>query len=309
MSKIGIGVDIGGSHIVCCAIDMASGQPIAHTHAEEKVNNKGSKDEILETWAKAINKTIEKIDIASLAGIGFAMPGPFKYKTGVAMFEGTDKYEKLYNVDIKANLSPFLSVKDIEMRFMNDASAFAVGTTWFGEAKNTERSISITLGTGFGSALIDRDLPVVKRGDAPEHGCFWHLPYKDAIADDYFSTRWFVNSYERLTGIKIKGVKEVAMKAEEGNQFNDLFIEFGENMADFMITWLKKFKPEVLVIGGNVSRAFDLFYPSFRDKLVENDIQLKVEISKLMEDAALIGSARLFDESFWEKVKDDLPEI
>ncbi len=309
MSKIGIGVDIGGSHIVCCAIDMASGQPIGDTHAEEKVNNKGTRDEILKTWAMAINKTIATIDVAALAGIGFAMPGPFRYKVGVAMFEGTDKYEELYNVDIKAHLSPFLSVQNIEMRFINDASAFAVGTAWFGEAKDSKRSISITLGTGFGSALVDNDLPVVVREDAPEHGCFWPIPYKEGIADDYFSTRWFVNAYEQLTGEKVKGVKEVAMKAEKGNQFDALFIEFGENMADFMIPWLKKFKPEILVIGGNVSRAFDLFYPSFKEKLEENGIELKVEISKLMEDAALIGSARLLDESFWEKVKEDLPEL
>ena len=41
----------------------------------------------------------------------------------------------------------------------------------------------------------------------------------------------------------------------------------------------------------------------------ENDIPTRIAISGLMEDAALIGSARLFEESFWNKVKDGLPSL
>jgi glucokinase len=308
MKNIGIGVDIGGSHIVCCAIDMSSGQPIEGTEVEEKVDNKGTKEEIFETWAKALNGTIKTIDTDSLIGIGFAMPGAFNYKTGVASFEGTEKYGQLYDVNVKEELPKYLDVENAELRFINDASAFAVGEAWFGKAKESKGSISITLGTGFGSAFVENDIPVVERDDVPSSGCFWHLPYKDGIADDYFSTRWFVNSYEEMTGQKASGVKDVAVAAAEGGQAQELFDEFGRQMGDFLIPWLKKFKPEALVIGGNVSKAFDLFYPSFHKQLQANSIELNVFVSELMEEAALIGSARLLDENFWAKVKDDLPE-
>jgi glucokinase len=79
-------------------------------------------------------------------------------------------------------------------------------------------------------------------------------------------------------------------------------------MGEFILPWLKKFKPDTLVVGGNVSKAFGLFYPAFNSYLEANEVKQNVVVSELMEEAALIGSARLLDENFWKKVKDDLPE-
>ena len=308
MNKIGIGVDIVGSHIVSCAIDMSTGKPVHGTEFEEKVNSKGTKIEIFETWAQAINATIGAVDLSSILGIGFAMPGAFNYKTGVAFYEGIDKYENLYDVNVKKELPEYLSNNSLALRFMNDASAFAAGEAWYGKAKDDYSSISITLGTGFGSAFIENGIPIVNIPDVPLHGCFWHLPYKKGIADDYFSTRWFVKSYEKLTGHKASGVKEVAIDAANGGESQIIFDQFGNAMGEFLLPWLIKFKPSTLVIGGNVSKAFDLFYPALEKHLQENEIKLKVVVSELMEESALIGSARLLDENYWQKVKDDLPE-
>lgn len=95
--RIGIGVDIGGSHISCCAVDLNSGKPLVGTQFETRVNNKASKDDIFQTWAKPINLAIEALHDATITGIGFAMPGAFNYKKGIALFEGNDKYEHLFN--------------------------------------------------------------------------------------------------------------------------------------------------------------------------------------------------------------------
>lgn len=308
MKKVGIGVDIGGSHIVSCAVDMTVGKPIKGTLAEGKVNNKGTKEEVFETWGRVINTTMKAVGVDLVDGIGFAMPGAFNYNTGVAYYEGNDKYEQLYRVNVKEEFSAYLDKEGLNLRFINDATAFAIGEAWFGLAKGSQRSVSITLGTGFGSALIEHDVPVVHREDVPEEGCFWHLPFRDGMADDYFSTRWFVNSYEKITGEKVPGVKEVAGQAASREDVNQLFVQFGENMAGFLIPWFKKFKPEVLVVGGNVSRAFDLIQPAFERMISENGIDLKIGISSMMEESALVGSARLLDDVFWDKVKDNLPE-
>lgn len=308
MKNVGIGVDIGGSHIVSCAVDMASGKPIEGTLCEGKVNNKGTKQEVFETWARVINTTMGAAGSNLVDGIGFAMPGAFNYKTGVAYYEGNDKYEQLYGVNVKEEFPEYLDKEGVNLRFINDATAFAVGEAWFGLAKGSQRSVSITLGTGFGSALIEEGVPVVKREDVPEEGCFWHLPFRDGMADDYFSTRWFVNSFESLTGEKVPGVKEVAGLASEREDVNRLFVEFGENMADFLMPWFEKFEPQILVVGGNVSRAFGLIQPAFERVIGEKGIDLKIAISSMMEESALVGSARLLDDGFWDRVKDNLPE-
>ncbi len=302
-----IGVDIGGGHILSAAIDTAEGKILDETRSYVKVDNKGTTDEIMKTWSKGLNMTLSKIDTDRLAGIGFAMPGPFNYKTGLAMFERNDKYEALYNVNVVDELRGLLSVPDISMRFLNDATSFAVGVSWLGKAQNFKKSISITLGTGFGSAYIEDGLPIVEREDVPEHGCFWYLPFKDGIADDYFSTRWFLKEYKDVMGGEASGVKEIAEAAREDAATKAIFDTFGKNMGEFFVPWLKKFPADIIVMGGNVSGAFDLFSDSLKDVLIRNNINTVLAVSELLEDAALIGSARLFEEDFWQKVKDSLP--
>ena len=305
---IGIGVDIGGSHICCCAVDLTSGKPLAGTQFEAQVNNKASKEEIFQTWAKPINQAIGALDGSPISGIGFAMPGAFNYKKGIALFEGNDKYEHLYDIHVKQEFAPYLAASNIKLRFINDASAFAVGIAWFGKAKAYKKSIALTLGTGFGASFIEEEIPVVEGPDVPLHGSLWHLPFKDGIADDYFSTRWFVNTYEKRTNHNLQGVKEIAEKARDDDQTRQLFVEFGENLAEFLIPWLHKFDPGILVLGGNISRSWFLIEHSFQQKLIENNLRVKVATSSLMEEAALIGSAKLLDEEFWVRVKNELPE-
>jgi len=304
-----IGTDIGGGHILSAAIDTLEGKIIEPSRAYVKVNNKASREEILKTWAQALNLSIGKVDASKLAGIGFAMPGPFDYKTGLAMFEGNDKYEALYGVNIREELPAFLAVPGLALRFMNDATSFAVGVSWLGEAKGYSRVIAITLGTGFGSAYVEDGIPVVNREDVAGQGCFWHLPYKEGIVDDYFSTRWFVKEYARLTGEKVQGVKEIAEAAEKSEAARGIFRAFGRSLGEFFVPWLRLFPADILVMGGKAAHAFDLFGGALQAVFRENGIPARIAVSGMMEDAALIGSARLFDEAFWEKVEADLPVL
>ena len=58
------------------------------------------------------------------------------------------------------------------IRFMNDASSFAVGEAWAGSASKFNRSLSITLGTGFGSAFISNRIPIVDGPEVPKTGLY-----------------------------------------------------------------------------------------------------------------------------------------
>ena len=103
---------------------------------------------------------------------------------------------------------------------MNDASSFAVGEAWAGSATKVKRSLSITLGTGFGSAFISDRIPIVDGPLVPKIGCVYHLPYRDGIADDYFSTRGFWAGIRNITGKELKGVKELAELASSDKDSN-----------------------------------------------------------------------------------------
>lgn len=190
---------------------------------------------------------------------------------------------------------------------MNDVSAFAVGEALVGKASSAGRSMSITLGTGFGSAFIDQKIPICDGPEVPRLGCVYHLPYGDNIADDYFSTRWFLGSYKKLTGKTLSGVKELSDLAETDETVLKLFTEFGNNLGRFLAPWLIKFRAEIIVVGGNISNAYKFFGQTFEESLRREGCSCQVALSELKEDAAFIGSAWLLDEKFWKDIQHALP--
>lgn len=306
--NLAIGVDIGGSHITCAAVDLQSGKILKDTLAEREVNNQAQASAIISTWSDALSESLGRIPPENVKGIGFAMPGPFDYVKGICYIRGVAKYENLYGFNISDAISSSLDVPDgFLIRFMNDVSAFAVGEAVVGKASQYKRSMSVTLGTGFGSAFISDRIPIVDGPEVPKLGCVYHLPYKEGIADDYFSTRWFIRNYKKLTGRDIKGVKELSELYSSDTNVKELFGIFANDLAVFLAPWLMKFKAEILVIGGNISHAYNLFGSRFEEQLHKEKCTCKVALSELKEDAALFGSAWLLDDSFWKSVQHALP--
>jgi glucokinase len=306
--NIALGVDIGGSHITSGAVDLSSGIVLRNTLSEREVDSNDQAYSIISSWGACIRETLEKVKTENIKGLGFAMPGPFDYVNGVALFKGVPKFENLYGFSISDAIRSTIEVPDdFPVRFMNDASAFAVAESWTGKAKGTKRSVAITLGTGFGSAFIEGNIPVVDGQDVPKMGCVWHLPFHDGIADEYFSTRWFVKEYAAISGITVSGVKELAEKVQLDLLAGVVFKEFGVNLATFLAPWLMRFGAEVLVIGGNISHAWNLFGDPFTKMLAEYGCHTRTEISDLKEDAALLGSAYLLEDKFWKSVQHALP--
>lgn len=302
--RFAIGVDVGGSHVSCTAYDLDQKQLLENTHAENDLDNHGQPAEIIEVWGKTIRKTMELAGTENIVGIGFAMPGPFDYEKGISKFTGQNgKYENTYGLNVPVELRKYLDLNDnFKIRFINDATAFAIGEDQVGMAKDFAHSLSVTLGTGFGSAFIKTGLPIVDGVEVPENGCLWHLPFEDGIADDYFSTRGLINRFQKSSGKQFSGVKEIAELATNDSLAQDLFNDFGEKMGLFLRPWIEKFGMEAFVIGGNISKAYPLFGNSLNSYLKNNNLNLEVFISELKENASFIGAATLVDDSFYPKV-------
>lgn len=299
-----VGVDIGGSHISSVVVDVNSGNMLKNSLAEVDVDNKASANEILDKWAAAISESIFSIDRTQLIGIGLAVPGPFDYKNGVALLKNVAKYDSLYGINVGDELKKRLDFPaDFPFRYSNDALSFAIGECWGSKASGYKNVVAITLGTGFGSAFLSNGVPVIEGDRVPESGYVYHIPYKEGIADDYFSTRWFLGEYKRRTGITCSGVKEIADRVGNDEAAKTLFDDFGSNLANFLVPVLATFDADCLVIGGNISRAYPLFSAAFQRVLCERNINIEIMISELMESAAMVGSARLLDEEFWTKME------
>lgn len=306
--NIAIGADVGGSHISCAAVDLSTRTIIRETLTGMKVDTNRPAGEVIGGWAGALQNTMSKVPAASIKGIGFAMPGPIDYLNGVCFIKGQAKFENLYGMNLTDALRGEMKLPDgFPLRYINDASAFSVGEAWAGGAAGAEKSLSITLGTGFGSGFVHNRLPVVNGPDVPPTGAVYSLPFKGEIVEEWISTRWFLRTYKKNTGKDVAGVKELADMAHTDAAIMALFTEFGINLGLFLSDWLKRFGAEVLVIGGNISHAYSLFGKALDDTLRENNCKCRVVTSVLREDAALMGSAYLLDDEFWNSVKNILP--
>jgi len=83
-----------------------------------------------------------------------------------------------------------------------------------------------------------------------------------------------------------------------------LFIEYGSNMGEFLAPWIRKFDAEVIVIGGNITGAFRLFGDVLLSAIKKTNPDVKILLSDLKENAAVLGGVRLLDEAYWIKIKD-----
>jgi glucokinase len=275
--------DIGGSHITTGIYNTNT-----HTVTEESVIrvelvSKGSADAILTSWGSAFKQVLKDTGVL-VAGLSVAMPGPFDYEKGISYIKGLNKYDTLYGMSIKKFLVGLLKLAPDMIRFRNDAESTIAGEVLAGAGKAYNKVMGVTLGTGFGSAYSENK--VTKDINLGSN------PYKDTIADDYLSTRWFLKRHNELTGIAlIGGVKELAKLAAKSEVARDIFKEFAINMADFLAKPVKQLDPDVLIVCGNIAKASEFFLPHLTKALHP----LNIKLGQLDENAPLIGAAAMFD--------------
>lgn len=71
----------------------------------------------------------------------------------------------------------------------------------------------------------------------------------------------------------------------------DVFKEFGRNLGDFLIQCIINAPlTEVVVLGGNISKAYYLFGMETERCLKESGIDVQLKVAELGEEAALLGA-------------------
>jgi glucokinase len=73
------------------------------------------------------------------------MPAPFDYGNGICLIEEQAKFNSLYKVNIKEELSARIGIPDTQIKFVNDAEAFLHGESAFGAGIHEESLLGITL--------------------------------------------------------------------------------------------------------------------------------------------------------------------
>ncbi|MFC3562216.1 ROK family protein [Pedobacter jamesrossensis] len=292
---VALGVDIGGSHITAALVDLETRTIIEDSIKRSAVDSKESKEIILSAWCDVINQAFEK-DNHHTKLIGIAMPGPFDYEKGVSLIKDQDKFKALYGVNIKQELANRLNIETDNIHFINDAAGFLQGEVFGGVARGNANVLGLTLGTGLGSSYCI--------GGIAKDADLWNSEFMNGIAEDYLSTRWFVKRYNQLSNNTVADVKELTSLTTTDHDATRVFMEFGYNLAQFLIPVIKKYKSDVVIVGGNISRAFGAFSPELIATLKGNDVLADIKVTKLKENAALIGAASCCDLNFLHEIRE-----
>lgn len=275
------GADIGGTHVTAGLVDINNRKLIDSSLVRKHIDPAADSNTIIREWCDAI------LDCHSTAGIdiqkiGIAMPGPFDYANGISYIKGLHKYENLYGLNVKNKMAEQLQVDPAQISFKNDAQAYMAGELFCGCAIGYSNVVGITLGTGLGSATY--------HNNEQQEGDLYRMPFREGVAEDYISSRWFIFEYEKRTGNTVKGVKELVDRMHAEPHITQLFETFGATLAEVLLHRYKDQDPEIIFIGGNIARAWDYFIPSAVKYLENHNSSIKLTKAILGEKAALIGA-------------------
>jgi glucokinase len=253
-------------------------------HDKIAVSNTDRPDEIFLMFRSLADRSGFRLH--SIIGIAVSMPSPFDYDSGISYME--HKYQQLYRVNVRLALSKWLSCEPALIHFLNDATAFLLGELNQGWAVGMKRSVGITLGTGIGSAFAIDGTIITEGAGIPSSGEIWNYPYGSGTVEDAVSTRAIQRFYRQRTGAQAD-VREIARLSATEPPAREAFHEFGVELGKSLRLTCATFAPDVIVLGGGISRAATLFLPAAQAEI--SDLAINLCVSDLSDRAPMIGAA------------------
>ncbi|MGN6326724.1 ROK family protein [Pseudolysinimonas sp.] len=285
MSASAFTVDLGGSHVTAAEIVVDGERARVERRRSAVIDPHGSADAILDAVA-GVMTGVTRYPVAWR----LAVPGPFDLAEGIGRYRDVGKFEALDGVDIRAGLSARLAA-GTTLRFANDADAYGVGEWAFGAGRRASRMICITLGTGVGSGWIVAGEPADDGPEVPRDGEAHFIEVDGRPIEETVSTRAIVERYRRASG-STATVREIAERTRAGDaDAADALRGPMEALGAALRPWAERFRPDVLVVGGGMSAAWDLIGEPLTRSLGRPSVE--VVPGALGEEAPLLGGASL----------------
>ncbi len=309
MKKYAFGVDIGGT---TCKIGFFETKGKLLDRWEIRTNTENNGEAILDDVARSIDNRLaqERISKDEVLGIGIGVPGPVK-EDGVV--------NKCVNLGWGVlNVEEALhNITGLAVKAGNDANVAALGEAWQGGAKGCENVIMVTLGTGVGGGII-----VAGKMVPGYHGAGGEIGHmavnEDEIEQCTCGKYGCLEQYTSATGIVRMAKRKLAVSSRdtvlgdcEPLTAKDIFdaAKAGDEVADDLVEELGTIlgralanaacvvNPEMIVIGGGVSKAGDILLETIKRHFVENVFhacrETKFALAKLGNDAGMYGCVKM----------------
>ncbi len=306
--KYCLGVDVGGT-TVKMGIFQNDGNLIDKWEIKTRTENQG--EAILPDIAAAINAklTEHQIDKSEVSGIGMGIPAPV---TKAGIVQKTANLGWGYK-EVKRELEELTGLK---AHIGNDANVAALGEMWKGGGKGYRNLVMVTLGTGVGGGvIIEEEILVGTNGAGAEigHICVNYEETdncgcgKQGCLEQYASATGVVrlakkrlqdNADETVLNLETVTAKDVFDAVKAGDKVAmEIADQFGDYLGHALANIAVIVDPEVVVIGGGVSKAGEILLgyieKPYMEKAFFSNKEVKFALAELGNDAGIYGAAKL----------------
>ncbi|ADB30563.1 ROK family protein [Kribbella flavida DSM 17836] len=282
-------LDVGGTHVTGALIAFDQRQPVVRSVTRVSLQPDGTAEHLLSTIASCADS------LAGRSGMDWAVavPGPFDHERGVAQYRSVGKFDALYGVDLRGELSARMQARPGSLTFVNDAEAFLIGEWSHGAASGHVRVVGITLGTGVGSAFLADGTIVADGPLVPPEGRADLLQHDGRPLEDTVSRRAIIARYRERTG-QLLDVRDIAARARGGEAVAQTLLDGTfRALGQALDPWLLRFAPTLVVVGGSMTGSWDLLEPAISSGLTGRYAASGVLARAAHPDsAALVGAVQ-----------------
>lgn len=277
MEETLIGIDIGATKIHIGAVEGST----VIKDIEISTSSHAPKDQII----GEIIEGIEKLAGKQFKGIGIGVPGLVDVEKGIVYdLWNIPSWKEVF---LKDQLENHFNKP---VKIINDANSFSLGEKKYGLGKQFKNFVGVSLGTGYGTGIIINN--ELYSGRLSGAGELASIPYLDKTIEDYCSGKFFKSHYGEEGSQLYKKAKNQDPEALKA------FDEFGKHLGESLKLILYMLSPEAIILGGSVSKSFELFEASLQksiDTFPFKRITEKLKIAPSnISNVALLGPVALF---------------
>lgn len=246
-------LDVGGTSIKGGAV---RGHEVEHTRSVPTLAN-SSAEVVFTQLAEATDLALELAGPGT-AGLAIGFPGPFDRAAGAALMHGLHKFDSIYSIELRPELRTRTNVGELPIKFVHDNEAAGVGEAVVGAGRGVDRVLTITLGTGVGACLTDLGVPIAAVGDLAVK----RLSLRETQwgrADDVLSARGLATRI----GVATTDLHAIVDQGEVTEAVED----HGRRIGTFLSPIVDELNLDLIVIGGGLAAAFDIFGPALKQAL------------------------------------------
>ena len=308
-----LAVDLGGTKIIA-AVVLPDGKIVSRNYCLTMADK--CPEIVIDRILSAVNGVIAqaKLKTSDLMGVGIAAAGILDVRKGI--ITTSPNLPDWHDVPLRSILADKL---DIVTYLINDASAAALGEHRFGSGRGFDNMIYLTVSTGIGGGIIvDGELYFGADGcagelghmtievDGPRCNC-GNLGCLEALASGWAvvrEARTRINRGKKSSIVAIAGGKlenvtaeNIAAAARQGDRLAcDIVTEAANHLGVGLANLVNIFNPELIVIGGGLSKMGDMLLKPARKVLKERAFQLPADTvrivrARLGSNAGVIGAA------------------